>query len=139
MPRNTSSGLVLENMVLPALKMGGYQVQTQVVIGMRMGVGKHKVDVVARSGTGDQVLISLKWQQSSGTAEDKVPFEVLCLREAVTAENSPYRKAYLVLGGEGWTRRSFFIKELEAYLPHREHVIVITLEGFIALANRGRL
>jgi len=27
----------------------------------------------------EAILISLKWQQSSGTAEQKVPFEVICL------------------------------------------------------------
>lgn len=37
----------------------------------------------------------MKWQQVSGTAEQKVPFEVICLMEAVAT--GAYQKAYLVL------------------------------------------
>jgi len=59
-------------------------------------MGSHVVDAVAEKN-GKQILISVKWQQVSGTAEQKVPFEVLCLLEAI--ENGPYQKAYLVLGG----------------------------------------
>jgi hypothetical protein len=43
-------------------------------------------------------FVSLKWQQVGGTAEQKVPFEVMCLADAVRAGH-----AYLVLGGDGWT------------------------------------
>src|SRR5438309_4509901 len=37
MPRDTRTGGVLENMVLPALERGGYQYKKQVVIGKRLG------------------------------------------------------------------------------------------------------
>jgi len=43
-------------------------------------------------------LISMKWQQVSGTAEQKVPFEVICLIEALKNNGGRYSKAYLVLG-----------------------------------------
>ena len=35
------------------------------------------------SKNGRQFLVSVKWQQVSGTAEQKVPFEVICLVEPV--------------------------------------------------------
>jgi len=97
-PGLTSTGAVLEAMVLPALRMGGYDYETQKVIGARIGGRKHKVDVIARR-EGRTVLVSVKWQQTSGTAEQKVPFEVICLSEAVGAAVAD--KAVLVLGGEG--------------------------------------
>lgn len=96
--RNTRTGGVLERMVLPALDQGGYSYNVQVNIGPRLGCGHHFVDVVAEKN-GHRFLISMKWQQVSGTAEQKVPFEVICLLEAL--ETGHYAKAYVVLGGEG--------------------------------------
>jgi len=77
-PRNTRTGGVLELMVLPALDQGGYTHKVQVNIGKRLGLGRHMVDVVAEKD-GHSILVSMKWQQVSGTAEQKVPYEVICL------------------------------------------------------------
>ena len=71
-------------MILPALERGHYTYQTQVRAGTRCGGGTHKVDALAGKD-GQQVLVSLKWQQTSGTAEQKVPFEIMCLADAVRA------------------------------------------------------
>ena len=81
-------------MILPALKRGGYTYVTQQQIGERFGGGKHFVDVVAEK-EGQRYLVSLKWQQVSGTAEQKVPFEVICLAESI--REGGFAKAYLVL------------------------------------------
>ena len=48
--RNTSTGGVLEAMVLPALKNGGYTYEVQVKVGRRLSGGNHFVDVVAEQG-----------------------------------------------------------------------------------------
>src|SRR5229473_3440724 len=105
-PRNTRTGSVLEAMILPALKQGGYNHTTQQVIGRRFGGGRHIVDAIAEKGQ-ERFLISLKWQQTGGTAEQKVPFEVISLADVVLT--GEFAKAYLVLGGEGWTLRNFYI------------------------------
>jgi len=104
MARNTNTGRVLEEMVLPALKRGGYTCRAQVYIGTRLGGRRHFVDVIA---TKDDVslLVSMKWQQVSGTAEQKVPFEVMCLTDALQAPDSPFTRAYVVLGGDHWSLR----------------------------------
>ena len=74
----------------------------------------------------------------SGTAEQKVPFEVICLLEALRSGH--HDKAYLVLGGEGWTLRSFYTSGgLKPFLANSEKVDVVTLEGFVARANQGKL
>jgi hypothetical protein len=137
MPGNTRTGGVLEAMILPALDRGGYSRRAQVAIGNRLGRGQHIVDVVAEKD-GRQFLVSVKWQQVAGTAEQKVPFEVICLLDAL--EGSPYSKAYLVLGGEGWKLRSFYVDGgLKRYLPIEGKVEILTLEGFVAKANSARL
>jgi len=137
MPGNTRTGGVLEAMILPALDRGGDQHRAQVVIGDRMGCGRHVVDVIAERD-GCQLLVSVKWQQVSGTAEQKVPFEVICLMDAI--ERGPYAKAYLVLGGEGWKLRKFYVDGgLNRFLAVADRVEILTLEGFVAKANSGRL
>ncbi|MGB9587900.1 MAG: PD-(D/E)XK nuclease superfamily protein [Armatimonadota bacterium] len=138
--RNTTTGNVLEQMVLPALSHGGYKCRTQVNIGQRLGGGKHVIDVLAEDRTGKLFLISLKWQQVSGTAEQKVPFEAICLAHAIVSSEGRYYKAYLVLGGSGWRLREFFIgRGLQDYLRHNEQVHIVSLENFIGMANRGQL
>ena len=135
--RNTSTGGVLEAMIIPSLRLGGYYYRIQSLIGCRPGGRAHKVDAIAEKGD-DRILISLKWQQVNGTAEQKVPFEVICLAEAVNCGR--YKKAYLVLGGEGWTLRDFFVQGgLSTHLLHADKVQIVTLERFVGLANQGQL
>ncbi len=136
-PRNTNTGGVLEAMVLPALERGGYRCETQINVGVRCGGGTHKADAMARLGT-DEILISLKWQQTGGTAEQKVPFEVMCLSDAVRGGKAT--RAYLVLGGDGWSLRDYYTSgALADHLIHAKLVRVVTLEAFIRLANDGDL
>ena len=96
MPRDTTTGRVLEQMIHPALIRGGYQFREQVTIGQKMSGRKHRVDALIDHADG-AMLVSLKWQQTSGTAEEKIPFEIINLMDA--CQRGPYRKAYLVLGG----------------------------------------
>jgi len=137
--RDTRTGAVHEVMVTHSLQSGGYTWQTQVLVGTRPNGRKHKVDLVADDRDGNRTLISLKWQQSSGTAEQKVPFEVICLQDALRQYPGRFRKAYLVLGGEGWTLRDYYVTGgLKRYL-NCDGVEIVTLERFVALANRSQL
>ena len=136
-PGSTRTGGVLERMILPALDQGGYTYKTQLKLGKRLGIGNHVVDAVAEKD-GRKILVSLKWQQVSGTAEQKVPFEVICLLEALSA--GEHDRAYLVLGGEGWTLRTFYTTGgLKPFLMNSDKVEVVTLEGFVGRANQGKL
>jgi hypothetical protein len=136
-PRDTTTGTVLEQMVLPALERGGYTYKTQVKVGTRPGGGRHFADAVAGKD-GRRWLVSMKWQQVSGTAEQKVPFEVISLAEIVISDH--YDGAYLVLGGPGWSLREFYTGGgLQKHLAHADKVRIITLEDFVALANQGKL
>jgi len=136
-PGSTRTGGVLERMILPALEQGGYTYEKQVNLGTRLGIGRHVVDAIAEKD-GRKILISLKWQQVSGTAEQKVPFELICLLEAL--RTGQHDKAYLVLGGEGWTLRNFYTSGgLMPFLVNAEKVDVVTLEGFVGRANQGKL
>ena len=120
-----------------ALERGGYALQKQAIVGTRCGGGVHKVDAIAEKD-GQAALVSLKWQQTGGTAEQKVPFEVMCLADAVRAGRAG--RAYLVLGGDGWTLRDYYVSGAMAeHLIHAQLVRVVTLEAFVRLANNGQL
>ena len=137
--RDTGTGDVLEKMVLPSLERGGYECIKRTDVGKRPAGGKHIVDAIAIKDN-QKVLISLKWQQVSGTAEQKIPYEIICLLKALKDNAGIYSKAYLVLGGEGWTMRNFYVEGgLNEYLQGTEYVKVVTLENFIFLANKGIL
>ncbi len=137
MARDTATGGVLEQMVLPALRLGGYSCALQVDVGPRLGHGRHIVDAVVEKGQ-DRFLVSVKWQQTGGTAEQKVPFEVMCLAEAI--RSGGYSRAYLVLGGEGWKLRQFYTTGgLSTHLISAGLVDIVTLESFIGRANQSRL
>jgi PD-(D/E)XK nuclease superfamily protein len=135
--RDTGTGAVLEQMVLPALVKGGYSYRSQIRIGERFGGGSHFVDIIAEKGD-ERLLISMKWQQVSGTAEQKVPFELICLEEAL--KTGDYQRAFIVLGGDGWKLRTFYVGGgLNQYLKGSGNVQILTLETFVARANMGKL
>ena len=137
MSRRTSTGGVFEESIRLSLLHGGYSVKMQQHVGVRLGGGKHLVDIVAEKSD-EKILISLKWQQSSGTAEQKVPYEYICLAETLDRFTA-YSRAYLVLGGNGWTKRDFFINGLSSWINTSNSIEVIEGNEFIALANSAKI
>jgi hypothetical protein len=98
------------------------------------------VDVLAEDSEGNKIIISLKRQQVSGTAEQKVLFDAMCLAETILSSQGAYKKAYLVLGGEGWRLRDFYTcGGLDKHLSYSNLMDIVTLEGFIAKVNQGEL
>ena len=129
----------MEDMVVPALVHGGYRVRRNAVVGTRFGVSKHRIDILAEDWQGRLHLVSLQWQQSLGTAEQKVPFKVICLADALINDKS-YYKAHLVLGGNGWRYKDFYLSGgLRAHLANADMVSVTSLEDFVGMANGGVL
>lgn len=135
--RDTSTGDVMEQMIIPAMKRGGYDFRRKVLIGRRLGKGRHIVDGVAEKD-GRTILVSLKWQQVRGTTEQKIPFELISLIDALRA--GKYASAYVVLGGQHWRFRDFYLAGgLQGFIPEARQVQIVTLESFVALANQSRL
>jgi hypothetical protein len=139
-PRDTRTGAVLESIILPALTRGGYTFRKQVLVGARPGGRDHKIDVLAQDKAGHSYLVSMKWQQVGGTAEQKVPFEVICLVDIMTRQADKFRGAYLVLGGTVGHCATFYIAGgLAEYIKHTERITITDLEHFVAKANKGGL
>jgi hypothetical protein len=147
MARDTTTGRVFEQMVLPALNHSPYLYKTQVCLGRKPSGSKHIADLVIYEGD-RRLIVSKKWQQSQGTAEEKIPFEVIMLVRA--CREWGYTKAYLVLGGtdhdpeqgtQGWTLRQWYLSGgLKTWIPsYQPWVELLTLEAFVAKINRHQL
>jgi hypothetical protein len=134
----THSGKRFEVAVRPALVDAGFEVDAQVRIGLRAGsLKEHVVDFVAERG-GKSVLISTKWQNSRGSAEEKVPWEVLCLNHAL--REARYRAGFLVLGGNGWSLRDYFTSpEFRNAMHVSPKLKIVTLETFMGLLFRDEV
>lgn len=138
-PRDTSTGKVHEAMIHAGLEAGGYTIAEQTQVGTRPNGRKHMVDLIATLGD-QSFLISLKWQQVNGTAEQKIPFEAICLSKALKQSQPKYTKAYIVLGGEGWTLKDFYTSpNFLAHLNLSHPIQVLRTDQFIALANQKLL
>ena len=140
-PGSTRTGRVLEEMVLPALQLAGYQYEKQSCIGRVMGDRPYRADLLVHDrGSGRRIVVSLKWQQVAGTAEQKIPFEAIALLQQL--ESRACDEAYLILGGTGWTPqlREFYLSGgLCRFIPEAKRVKIVGLEEFIKLVNNRQL
>ena len=137
--RNTTTGKEFETLVKKSLEEKGYQLTEQVQVGTRPNGSKHKIDLVAKKG-GHSYLVSLKWQQTSGTAEQKVPYELICLSEALKQSRGAHKAAYLVLGGDGWSLKDFYLSGgLDRHLSLDQPVQLLGLDAFLDLAAKNEL
>ena len=137
----TKTGSTLEAGVEAVLLNNSYAVEKQVVVGSKPGGGKHRADLVGMRPNGTRFIVSLKWQQTAGSAEEKVPFEVIKLLHALR-ENSNYDKAYIVIGGSGFSPAlvAFYLsEEFRSYIRESEKIEILTLNDVMARANKGAL
>ena len=131
-PRNTSSGKYYEETVQRAIERScnknGLTAKRQQKVGASPSGRRHVVDWELVSNSNDQVrgLVSCKFQDTGGTAEEKVPYEVLKLLFAME-NDSRYKRAWIVLGGKGWTDglKSFYEKGLRMWIPTIDGRIII--------------
>ena len=107
--RNTTSGASFEDIVGASLKRSckanALTATAQVNIGEKPDGGNHIVDWQLTSNTKrskKKVLVSCKYQEVSGTAQDKITYEVVKLATAMKNDPS-ITHSFIVLGGKGWS------------------------------------
>lgn len=106
--RNTTTGTTYEKEIENLLEQfTDCQFETQVNIGTKRNGGKHYIDILLQCKT----LLSLKYQRVQGTAEEKVPFEVMKLQHAV--DDHEYECAIIVLAGpdSAWKWKKYYLGE----------------------------
>jgi len=84
-------------------------------------------------------IISLKYQGVPGTADEKIPFEVIKLQSAL--DTTHYKRAYIVIAGDGMRDKLsayYLAGGLKEYLS-APHVRLVTTDQLLGLVSRGDL
>ena len=119
----TTSGPEVENFIEYDLEQRGYNVETQVpAAGINQGWSR--IDIVLPDRN---EAISLKYQDQSGTAEEKVLYEAESL--SLMCDTHQYARGTIVLCGAGWSpvKYLWFLTE---YNPP-SNVRVISYDDFV--------
>lgn len=141
-----NTGLVFEQLFNTVLPMKGYRIiskqEYQPFIGPSISGGKHIPDKVIETPDRRWLILSKKWQEIRGTAEQKIPFEVIKLIDTINSSKNKFPYAYLILGGEGWTPKlkSFYLSGgLNQYINGFELVHIVNSDQFLTLLNHNKL
>ena len=140
--RDTTTGSDYEDIVELCIKRScernKLEAKSQCVIGKKPGGGKHRVDweIYKLDNPNIRGLISCKFQSTSGTAEEKIAYEVIKLLHAMKID-SRYVKSWIIMGGDGWSDgiREFTKSELSNWIPQMKGKIAIITTDQLINAN----
>ena len=148
--RDTTTGLLNEQQIEQFLhEYCSDTVAAQVVVGQKRNGGKHITDLLIGGETykvkgktrpisthKGGTLVSLKYQEVQGTAEEKIPFEVMKLQHCV--DDYDYDNAIMVLCGDtGWKWKEYYLSQdfrtdMKKIYPD---VMILDQAQFLALYN----
>ena len=147
MTRDTTTGSDFERIVEACLeraaKDDNFKLVSQKNVGYKPGGGSsHRVDWELISNESDDVrgLVSCKYQGTSGTAEEKIVYEVIKLLHTMKID-SRYKHAWIALGGEGWSEhiKQFIKNELVAWVPEMKNKVTIFQNPNELIASRIKI
>jgi len=130
--RDTSTGSAYEDIVRTCIKRASeknsFDTFPQQIVGEKPGGGMHRVDyeLIHKLDSDVRGLISCKYQGTSGTAEEKIAYEVIKLLHTMKMD-SRYIHSWIIMGGDGWSSgmREFARKELIKWIPKMEKKVTI--------------
>jgi len=132
MGRDTTTGSQFESIVESVIKRSceknNMKALPQVTVGDKPGGGRHRIDweLVDKDDENIRGLVSCKSQNTSGTAEEKVAYEVIKILHSMKVD-SRYTHGWIILGGTGWSHsmRGFIEKDLSNWVPAMKGKITI--------------
>jgi len=139
--RDTTTGsnyeAIIEMCIKRSCEKNNLEAVSQANIGIKPGGGKHRVDweIIDKSDPNSRGLISCKYQGTSGTAEEKMAYEVIKLLYTMKLD-SRYKKSWIIMGGEGWSTgmREFINNHLSDWIPAMQNkVSILTTDQLINL------
>lgn len=137
--RDTTTGsnyeAIIEMCIRRSCEKNGLEAISQTNIGTKPGGGKHRVDweIIDKQDPSSRGLISCKYQGTSGTAEEKMAYEVIKLLYTMKVDPR-YKKSWIIMGGEGWSAgmREFIKNHLSEWIPGmRDKVEILTTDQLI--------
>lgn len=132
MSRDTTTGSHYEEVVKMcisrAAEQNGFEVKRQSTVSIKPGGGKHRIDyeLIDINDSDTRGLISCKFQSKSGTAEEKIAYEVIKLLHTMSID-SRYKHSWIIMGGTGWSPNmiKFVKKDLSNWIPNMKSRITI--------------
>ena len=137
--RDTTTGsnyeAIIEMCIKRSCEKNNLEAISQATIGTKPGGGKHRVDweIIDKQDPESRGLISCKYQGTSGTAEEKMAYEVIKLLYTMKTDTR-YKKSWIIMGGEGWSAgmREFIKNHLSEWIPSmRDKVEILTTDQLI--------
>ncbi len=137
--RDTTTGSNYESIIEMCIKRScennKLTAVSQATVGEKPGGGKHRVDweIYKTSNPEFRGLISCKFQSTSGTAEEKIAYEVIKLLHAMKMD-SRYKKSWIIMGGDGWSAgmKSFVNNHLSEWIPQmKDNVQILTTDQLL--------
>ena len=124
----SSSEAIIEMCIKRSCKKNELEAISQATIGIKPGGGKHRVDweIIDKRDPSKRGLVSCKYQGTSGTAEEKIAYEVIKLLYAMKTD-ARYKKSWIIMGGEGWSSsmREFINNHLTDWIPAMKNKVTI--------------
>lgn len=138
---STDSGRVFEQEIVQALQLRGYKVsKPKFALGRNLAGKDYKRANIAYSPGGRLILVSTVFQESGGTVQEKVPWEVMSLAAVIRQSGSRFSRGYVVLGGAGATLKPYFTSgKLQENLVGAESVVVVDRDTLSELASKDKL
>lgn len=134
--RDTSAGKSMIGAVEEALVAVGLREWERNALVTFVGEFGYSVELAVKMPTGERVAVKLMWQASSGTAEMKFLWHLAHLGKAVKERN--VGRAYLVLGGDGFTRKQQFLSGVMAPLVTNGSAVgVVDLGEFLRVVKEA--
>lgn len=138
--RDTTTGsnyeAIIEMCIKRSCEKNNLEAISQANIGIKPGGGKHRVDweIFDKEDPNSRGLISCKYQGTSGTAEEKMAYEVIKLLHTMKMD-SRYKKSWIIMGGEGWSTgmREFIKNHLSEWIPEMGgRISILTTDQLIS-------
>jgi hypothetical protein len=132
MSRDTGTGAAFKEIVEGVLNSiapkQNIELQRGVTVGVKPNGLPNRFDFsICRSSNHDiRGLISCRSQSTSGSAEEKIPFEVVRMLHTMSMD-SRYRRGWIILGGNGWSSDllDFYVHNLNEFIPLMKNKIHI--------------
>ena len=132
MVRDTTTGgdyeKIIETTIKRSCQMNKLKAEPQIFVGVKPGGGRHRIDweISEIDNPNIRGLVSCKIQNTSGTAEEKLAYEVINLLHTMETDHR-YVHAWIIMGGTGWSpsMKKFIEKELILWIPRMENKISI--------------
>lgn len=138
--RDTTTGsnyeAIIEMCIKRSCEKNNLEATSQANVGIKPGGGRHRVDweIIDKANPSTRGLISCKFQGTSGTAEEKMAYEVIKLLHAMKIDTR-YKKSWIIMGGEGWSAgmREFIKNHLGEWIPEmNDKISILTTDQLIS-------